>query len=583
METLKHIRSIMKENGWDAVIIPTADPHQNEVPADRYQVRRALSGFTGSAGTLVVLQDQAGLWTDGRYELQGAKELEGSGIDLYITAHPKTKKITDVINALPEDAVVAVDAGRMSFGEFSKTEQAIAPRRLEASMDSDLLWNAFPALPTEALIALDDENAGLSVDEKIALLREKLEEEQVDATMIGASEDIAWLLNARGRDVANTPVFYSYLWVDQSEAILFMEMTKIPSELKEKLEASKVTLRSYEEVYTFAEGICDKTILLDENRSNAKMVQTFAKNNTLNHQKNPTERIKARKNAAEIAHMKMAHVQDGIALTKFFHWLEKDGVGHTEYEIDEALLRFRSEQEGFLEPSFATIAGYKDNGAIVHYHAQKETSSTLKAESLLLLDSGGQYSVGTTDITRTVAMGPVTEQEKYDYTMTLKAHISLSTAQFLEGTKGAVLDGMCRYPLWKAGIDFKHGTGHGVGYRLSVHEGPMSISPVFNQEEIAVGQILSIEPGIYRAGEHGVRIENLVVVEEREENQFGKFLGFEPITVCYIDTAPVDVTLLTNEERDWLNAYNEHVYKTLADALDDETRAFLREKTRGIY
>lgn len=582
MKTLNAIRDYLKNKNWDAVIIPTADPHQNEVPADRYQIRRALSGFTGSAGTLVVMDTQAGLWTDGRYELQGAQELEGTGIDLYITNLPGTKKMLDALKELPEDATIAVDAGRMSFGEYKTIEKGIAPRTLTGDLDSDALWGEFPPIPGGELIVLDDENAGASVQEKIDRLRKTLEEKKVDGSMIGASEDIAWLLNARGSDVANTPVFYAYLWVDQSASMLFVDTKKVGDGLSAVLEKANISVHPYETVYTFAEKIKDQKVLLDENRSNARMVQIFRENNDVLLERNPSEFFKARKNEAEIRHMKLAHHADGLALTNFFYWLEKEGAGHTEYEIGTKLLQFRQEQKGFIEESFGTIAGYKENGAIVHYHAHQETAKTLEKESLLLLDSGGQYDVGTTDITRTVAMGTLREEEKKDYTYTLKAHIALSTAQFLEGTKGIVLDGFCRYPLWKEGIDFKHGTGHGVGYRLSVHEGPMSISPVYRAEAIETGQILSIEPGIYRAGKHGVRIENLAVVEERVENEFGRFLGFSPITICYIDTDPVDAQWLTQEEIQWLNEYNAFVYESLADELTEEVRAFLHRKTRPI-
>lgn len=581
---LEIVREHLRYLKADAVVIPTSDPNQNEYVADRYQLRRHLSGFTGSAGTLVVAHDWAGLWTDGRYELQAKHELQGTGIDLYCTALEGTLSIEKKLSELPEDAKVVVDGSRMSHAEFERISKGIAPRTLSAELISENLWMYGDSLPNEIITVVPDENAGATRAEKLTDLRKRLRDAGAEATMIGASEDICWLLNLRGNDVPHTPIFYAFLWVDQKYCTLFLEREKRNSPSLFSLYDDNINVFDFHyDAYVMPTKKERTTVLLDPNRINEKMASMMEKHHDVIYERNPSTDAKAVKNATEIANLREAYRRDGIALTKFFHWIENEGVGKTEYEIAEKLEGFRAEGDGFLELSFSTIAGYGPNGAIIHYKPERETSAVLENESLLLVDSGGQYDVGTTDITRTIAMGELSEQERRDYTLTLRSHIALATALFPKGATGTILDGFARYPMWQQMIDYRHGTGHGVGYRLSVHEGPMSISRATNTVPLEPGMVVSIEPGIYREGSHGVRIENIVVVETAGANDFGEFRQFSVLSDCYIDTAPLELSLLSSQEKEWLNSYNKRVYENLADGLDEETRAFLHRKTRSVY
>lgn len=576
---MQTIRDFMKKHGYDAIVVPTSDAHQNEYPAVAYRLREYLSGFTGSAGTLVVTGESAGLWTDGRYEIQAREELEGKEIALYCTAYPETETIVQFLQKLPGEAVVAVDGGRMSVTEYRQLEQGIAAH-LVPDLDSNALWPDAPALPDTGITAPDSAAAGGSISEKIEKVRIFLEKNAADGVFVGASEDIAWLFNLRGSDVPGTPIFYAYAWVGKERTILFVPENKISDAIRGMLASAEVEVFPYEKSLDFLQKV-EGIVWLDPDRSNVAHYEAVDPDRRMEGQ-NPTTALKAKKTTEEIACLKEAYRRDGIALTRFFYWLESHGAGHTEMQIAEKLLEFRSEQEGFSEPSFTTIAGYGPNGAIIHY-APDENSSVLEEKSLLLLDSGGQYDTGTTDITRTVAMGPVTDEEKRDYTLTLKSHIALASAQFLEGTQGVVLDGFARYPLWQEGVDYKHGTGHGVGFMLSVHEGPMSISRRVSDIAIEPGHVVSIEPGVYRPGKHGVRIENIVVAKPREETEFGKFMAFEMLSYCFIDTRPLDLALLTSSEKKWLNDYHKGVYQNLEAALTEKEKDYLRMRTRPVY
>ncbi len=575
---MKTIRDYMKNKGYDAIVIPTADPHQSEYPAPAYRLRAHLSGFTGSAGTLVVTKESAGLWTDGRYELQGEKQLRGTGIDLYCTAYPETKSIESFLQELPKDAVIAVDGWRMSVSEYRKIKEAVTAE-LCPDLHSPDLWPDGPALPKDPITQPIHAAAGGTVADKLTRVREEVQKAGAQAVWIGATEDIAWLLNLRGSDVYGTPVFYAYFWLGEEDAALFIDPEKLPADIQEDLHQKGIQTLSYTEAEAFLQKREEK-ILFDPTRTNIRLYQSIAANRRVDGM-NPTTKLKARKTKDEIACMKEAFHKDGIALTNFFYWLEQEGTGHTEKEIAERLLAFRREQPGFSEPSFETIAGYGPNGAIIHYKPEDD-SATLENKSLLLLDSGGQYDDGTTDITRTVAMGPLTDEEKRDYTLTLRSHIQLIAARFLKGTRGHVLDGFARYPFWQEGMDYKHGTGHGVGFMLSVHEGPMSISTAFLDVPLEEGHIVSIEPGIYRAGKHGVRIENIVYVEKDTQTEFGEFYRFGILSDCYIDTAPVCTDMLSPKERSWLNAYNQGVYDRLEKELAPDVKDFLYKKTRPV-
>ncbi|RRJ93099.1 aminopeptidase P family protein [Paenimyroides tangerinum] len=588
IEKLAAIRQLMKKNNIDAYIIPSSDPHISEYLPEHYRCIAWTSGFTGSAGTLVITQDFAGLWTDSRYFVQANQQLAGSGFEL---VKLKVQHAAEYVSWLAEKftagSTIAFDGNLASLLVANTVKQTLEPLGLNVNGHIDLLgpiWENRPSLPTNAAYLLPIEITGKSTADKLAEVRAELEKAHVASHLISSLDDIAWLFNVRGTDVNCNPVVLSFAYVTQTEAILFIADGKLNEQSITELKTAGVEVRSYNEVYNLIEKLEVNSILLDPKRTCFAVYDSIPKNIKITEALNPSNLLKAVKNEVELAHTREAMINDGVALTKFFKWLEENVASNklSEISIAEKLQGFREEQSGFKDISFDTIAGYKDHGALPHYKAEPEFEYQLEPKGLLLVDSGGQYLTGTTDITRVVSLGEMTAEEKEDYTLVLKGTIDGSRAVFTTGTRGYQIDAITRQPLLATKRNYGHGTGHGVGFFLNVHEGPHVFNGTATDIPILAGMITSIEPGLYREGKHGIRIENLVAAKNLESNQFGDFMDFETLTVCYIDTDLVEKSILHQEHIDWLNNYNEWVFEKIAPKLNEEEKAWLRNKTKAI-
>ncbi|MEK4698322.1 aminopeptidase P family protein [Solibacillus sp. FSL R7-0668] len=588
-DRVEKLRQLMKDNEMDAYIIPSYDAHQSEYVAEHWKGRQWLSGFTGSAGTVVVTLEDAGLWTDGRYYIQAEQQLAGSGIRLFKMTEPGVPSYSQwLATVLKEGAVVGFDGTVFSTNMVKKMEVDLKAKSITFKMEQDLLdvlWEDRPAIPKEPLFTHDIQFAGKSRVEKLNEVRQDMKTKGANYFILTSLDDIAWLLNIRGNDVPNSPVVITNVIVAAQNCYLFIDACKVPAAVKEELEADGIELKDSADILPFlAELSGEDTVLLDANRTNIRLYNAINSEAKKVVSANMTTALKAIKNDVEIKNFKACEIKDGVAMVKFIKWL-KDAVAKeaiTEIAAEEKLEQFRSEQEGFVGPSFDTIAGYQEHAALMHYKANPETQHTLKAEGLLLIDSGGQYYDGTTDITRTFVLGELTERQKRDYTLVLKGFIALSAVKFLHGATGSNLDVLARQPIWQHGIDYKCGTGHGVGFFLNVHEGPQSIRNDVNTVTLEKGMILTNEPGIYLEGQYGIRIENMMVVTQAEKTEFGQFMEFEAITYCPIDLAGIDKELLTKQEIQWLNDYHQEVYTKLAPYLDEEERVWLRGETQEI-
>lgn len=587
-ERLNRLRALMREKGVDSYVILSEDAHQSEYVAPYWRARAYMSGFTGSAGTLVVTGDRAGLWTDGRYFLQAEAQLAGSGIELFRMGEPGVPTWLDwTIGQTPEGGCVGIDGRTLSAARARAMKQQWAQKSLRLFCHEDLvgeLWEDRPALPSEPIFALPDEMAGRSRREKLEDLRAHMKEKQADYYFIGALESCAWLLNYRGRDVEGTPVAYAYVLAAADKTLLFLEPEKVPASLREELERDGVQVRSYHRIAADLATLQPGTILYDPASLSVLLEEALPADWKRREEKEVLLHCRAVKNETEQEHIREAHRKDGAVMVRFLHWI-KENAGRVPMREDEAaawLDHMREEQPGSLGISFDTIAGYGPNGAIIHYHAEPGEGAMLAARGFLLVDSGGQYLEGTTDITRTIALGELTPEEKQAYTLVLKGHIALAAAVFREGTTGPRLDILARQPLWERGMDYKHGTGHGVGFVLSVHEGPQNIGPSNNTVPLEPGMVISDEPGYYEAGQFGVRIENLVLVREREKNAWGRFLEMETLTLCPYEREAIDTALLTPEERAWINAYHRRVREELSPRLEGEDLRFLEQATEEI-
>ncbi|NLY77595.1 MAG: aminopeptidase P family protein [Tissierellia bacterium] len=590
-DKINNLRSLMRERGIKAYIIPTYDSHQSEYIADYYKARVWISGFTGSAGTVVVTEDEAILWADGRYWIQAENEISGSEIKLYKMGVPGVPNYIEWLrdNLNREDAV-GFDGKIFPQSDYRQLEESLKNKDIKFVEEYDLvgeLWTDRPALPSSKAFVLDVKYAGKTAKEKIDEVREEMNKKEVDYFLLGSLDDIAWVYNIRGNDVACNPVIISYALISKDKALLFVDKAKIDNEAEAYLKENGVEIEEYDRVIDYVRNIeKESKVFLDPSRINRWLYKGIPESCEIVEGTNITTDLKAKKNSVEIENQKKAYIKDGLALVKFFYWLDKN-VGNekiTEVSAAEKLEEFRREQEGFIEPSFDTIAAYKENAAMMHYKAEEGKSNyELEREGMFLVDSGGQYLEGTTDITRTIVLGPITEEEKKDFTLTLKGHINLISARFLYGSTGTHLDALSRYPLWQEGLDYKCGTGHGIGYLLNVHEGPHRISTVLNDVKLEKGMVVTIEPGVYKAGKHGIRIENVAVVEDDIETEHGgKFMKFEVLSYVPIDLEAVDVNMLTDKERQWLNDYHEMVYNKLSPYLDDEEKAWLKNETRRI-
>ena len=588
------VRSLMQSNGWDILILTGSDPHASEYPAPRWQQVRWVSGFTGEAGDLVITQDHAGLWTDTRYFIQANRQLDGTGIQLHKMRVPEQVPIPEWIASLGMDApVIAIDGLCQSVEAVRALQDAVPSASIKAVPDIlSPLWEDRPAIPVSPIITLGEDLVGESREAKLHWLRKWMILKEVDAIMLSALDEIAWLLNIRGADIEYNPLVISYLLVTMEQVYWFVQ--KSPSaDMDEEtmdsfgeLQSDEVTICNYEEVdlalSTFVVDDVDH-IYIDPGTLNIRIRETLDENGyDVVEGPSPIPLRKAVKNAAEIDGMREAHLEDGLAMEQFLYWLERHAGEVNEWEAACELGRLRAQIPGYRGDSFETISAYGPSGALPHYVTPREGSALLEARGLYLVDSGGQYLFGTTDITRTVPLGPCTALEVEDYTLVLRGHIDLAMAIFPRGTAGCQIDALAREPLWRARRNFGQGPGHGVGFCLGVHEGPQDIRQNFNRQPLEPGMICSDEPGLYREGMHGVRHENLVLCRSVGDNEFGSWLGFEILTLCHFDTSCLDVSLLTADERDWLNAYNERVYRELSPRLPAEITAWLRKKTQAV-
>lgn len=587
-ERIHALRMTFRPNNIKAFIIPSTDPHLSEYVAPYWMSREWISGFTGSAGTAVILMDKAGLWTDSRYFLQAEKELEGSGITLYKEMLPETPSITKFLcqNLKPGESV-SIDGKMFSVQQVEQMKEDLAPYQLQVNLFGDPLkniWKDRPSMPDAPAFIYDVKYAGKSCGEKVAAIRTELKEKGIFALFLSSLDEIAWTLNLRGSDVHCNPVIVSYLLVTQDEVVYLISPEKITQEVNEYLQEQQVSLRKYDEAESFLNSFTGENILIDPKKTNYAIYSAINPACKVVRGESPVTLLKAIRNEQEIAGIHHAMQRDGVALVKFLKWLEASVLSgkETELSVDRKLHEFRAAQPLYMGESFDTIAGYKEHGAIVHYSATEESDVTLQSKGFLLLDSGAQYLDGTTDITRTIALGELTEEEKTDYTLILKGHIALAMAKFPAGTRGAQLDVLARMPIWSHGMNFLHGTGHGVGHFLSVHEGPQSIRMNENPIVLQPGMVTSNEPGVYKAGSHGIRTENLTLVCKDKEGMFGEYFKFETITLCPICKKGIIKEMLTAEEVKWFNDYHQTVYKKLSPSLNEEEKKWLLEATKAI-
>ncbi len=585
-QRLLSLRQWMKAHQMQAFIIPSTDAHMSEYVAPHWQSREWISGFTGSAGTVVVTLEEAALWTDSRYFLQAADQLQGTGIQLMKEKLPETPSIEDwLMEKLKAGDIVGCDGYVFPADEIVRLSESL--KAIEINFQHDPMaeiWTDRPALPSAPALVYPTTYAGKDVRTKLSEIREKMAKQGVGALFVSALDEIAWALNLRGTDVHCNPVVISYLFITQKETHLFISPEKVTPEVQAHLQEAGVTLHNYTDIEAFAADQKDQLISIDPSKTNVRLYELFGEHSEIKPATSPIPALKAVRNETEIKGIHAAMQRDGVALVQFLRWLETAvAQGHeTEISVDRKLHALRAAQSLYIGESFDTIAGYGPHAAIVHYEATPETDVPLEPHGFLLLDSGAQYLDGTTDITRTIALGPLTQEEKEDYTLILKGHIDLAMAVFPEGTRGAQLDVLARMPIWKKRLNYLHGTGHGVGHYLNVHEGPQSIRMQENPVALQAGMVTSNEPGVYKAGSHGIRTENLVLTVPAGEGMFGSYLQFETITLCPIDKRPILRELLTDEEIEWLNAYHQKVYEALAPSLSAEDRDWLANATSAL-
>lgn len=590
-ERIAALREAMKQHKIDAYIIPTSDPHMSEYPADCWKYREWISGFTGSAGTVIITADKAGLWTDSRYFLQASTQLEGTGIELFKMMLPETPTIPEFLtHELKDGQTVGLNGETYSLADARSLEKALAEKEIKLNTNASLIdpiWKERPAIPEAPMFEMPIELSGKSTEDKLLDINKMLHKAGADCTILSALDEVAWTFNIRGTDVAYNPVVISYAFVSEKESVLFVNPKKIPAEIAEHLKKEGVTLADYGMLATFLSRLPERTrVFIDSKRTNVAIYNALPKSSILIEGISPANHLKSIKNEAEIKGFRNAVLKDGIAMTKFYFWLEKmlkAGEKVTELSAAAKLTALRSEQPQYVMDSFASISSYGPHGAVVHYSPTPETDTELKTDSLYLLDSGAQYLDGTTDITRTIALcDEPSEQMKKDFTRALKGTIGIAKCKFPAGIRGCLIDAFARKALWDAGINYLHGTCHGIGHCLNVHEGPQSIRMEENPVILEPGMVMSDEPAMYRPGEYGIRTENMILIREDSETEFGKFLGFKTLTLCYIDTKLVIPSMLSVREHAWLNKYHQMVYDLVSPHLNEEEKAWLKEKTAEI-
>ncbi len=585
-EKIKALQQLMEEHKIDAWIVPTADPHQSEYVAPYWKTRTWLSGFSGSAGTLVVTRDKAGLWTDYRYFIRAEQELKGSGIELFKMKRLDVPTYTEwLCHELDEQATIGFDGNVFSVAQVEKLQDALHSKRIHLAYQQNIvaqLRKDRPQIPAKPVMLLDVKFSGESRESKFARIRQKMKAEGVHAHLISTLDEIAWVFNIRGSDVEYNPVTISYACISDQDVRLFMNSEKLSSEVKSALQADDVVFSEYHELIPYLKQLPKEMVLLVDPKKTTQAVKN-AIACTIKEASSIAFPLKAVKNETELKGIRTAHIRDGVAMVKWLCWLDQH-LGKEEYSevtIVKPLEELRSRGEYFQGLSFYPIVGYQANGAICHYAAKPETALTIKPEGLLVIDSGAQYLDGTTDITRTLALSGATLEQQRDFTLVLKGHIALATAKFPQGTTGAQLDSFARAALWQRGMNYGHGTGHGVGHFLNVHEGPQGIRPE-NHVALEPGMLCSNEPGLYREGKYGIRIENLINVVASEETEFDTFYRFETVTLCPIDLDLIDASLLTLQEKTWLNTYHKTVCETLSPFLTEDEKTWLQHETRKI-
>lgn len=593
-EKLSLLRSHMQQHQIDAFIAMSADPHMSEYLPEYWQVRLWLTGFTGSVGTVVVTQDFAGLWVDGRYWVQAEQQLNNTGYILQKQSHdPASTHLAWLAQHLCKDAKISVNGQNISVQQYNALEEIAKQQQFKLESHLDLIseiWHDRPALPLQTVWQMADGLNALTRVEKISAIRDALSTKNASAHFVSSVDDIAWITNCRGRDVEYNPVFLAHLYIDHSRTVLFIDDAKLSPELQANLEADHIEIIAYAQSAEFLKQIQNQVVLIDPAKVSILHAQAITLHNQVTQDINPSTLFKSCKHPSEIAHVRNAMIKDGVALCHFFHWLDtalKNGESINELSIDEKATAFRKQQQGFIDLSFSTIAGFNANGALPHYRATPDHFSQIVADGLLLIDSGAQYADGTTDITRVVPIGTPSNEQKRDYTLVLKCHIALAQTVFPEGIASPLLDSITRQTLWKYGLDYRHGTGHGVGFALNVHEGPQVISyyaPPTANTKMRAGMITSNEPGLYHEGKYGIRIENLVVNQPKvfAEKTYGEFLEFETLTLCPINTQCIVLDLMTTDEKAWLNQYHQTVRERLSPHLQGEILNWLIENTQAI-
>jgi len=588
-EKIHQLRELMQEKGIDAYIIPSFDAHQSEYVPDYWKSRAWISGFTGSAGTVVVTMNESGLWTDGRYFIQAEKQLLGSEIKLFKMRQPGVPTFEEWLSeVLPQNSCVGFDGKVFSCKQVKELESKLSKKKIKLNDQYDFIgeiWKDRPELPLDKIFIHELKYTGLSAAEKIEEIRKEMRNKGADYYIISSLDDIAWTYNIRGNDVQNNPVVISYSLISLDKSWLFIDKRKVDEGTEKILNINGVEVLEYNEIEAVLGSLDDTAkVYYDPSKVSKWLNGCLPKGCEKIEGKDIAMLRKALKNKVEIENLKRCQVRDGVAMARFIYWL-KCNIGKeeiTEISASEKLEDFRRQGEAFIGPSFDTIAGYKDHAAMMHYKATEEGQYTLLPEKMLLVDSGGQYLDGTTDITRTIVLGNITEEERKDFTLVLKGHIALCQAKFLHGVTGTNLDVLARLPLWEQGIDYKCGTGHGVGYLLGVHEAPQRFAVEYNDAKLEEGMVITNEPGVYKEGKYGIRTENTLLVVKDEETDSGQFMRFEVISYCPIDLEAIDVDMLTDKEKAWLNNYHENVYELLSPYLNEEEKEWLRKVTRAI-
>ncbi len=584
IDRLTKLRELMKEHNLTMYYVPTDDYHMSEYVGDFFKERVFMSGFTGSAGVLLVTLDKAYLWTDGRYFLQAEKQLAGSTIELMKMGNENVPTVLEFVNDYKGVKRIGFD-GRCVSVSFGRKISEIDNIYVDANLDLvNDIWQTRPKMSAEKGYFLDIKYAGVSRSEKLEKLQKDLVSKNATVSIISSLDDIMWTLNLRGNDVVCNPVILSYLAIYKEKAILYINESTLTKEMISSLSKDHVIIRKYNDIYTDVSNMQGETVILDADKTNYKMLISVNDTNKVIFKSNYSTMLKACKNNVEVSNIKKAHLKDAVAMCKFMYWL-KTNVGKvemSEISVSEKLLSFRKEGSNFKDVSFGTIAGFGSNGAIVHYSATKETDTKVVPNSFLLVDSGGHYLEGTTDITRTFALGKVNDEMRHHFTLVLKSYLALSDARFIRGVKGYTLDMLARKPLWNEGLDFNHGTGHGVGYLLNVHEGPQGIKYNRNQAEFHEGMVTSDEPGLYLTGKYGIRHESLLLCKRAFTTEFGDFLEFEPLTLVPFDLDGINADELTKEEINKLNSYHQRVYEKVSPLLSKEEAKFLRKYTKAI-